>query len=325
MLDDKKIKQAIPANVLIISGSRDDQTNLKVYNVGDKGLPVKSGRVGGKLTKAFVSAVSSSSSSSSSMSYQQLLQRMSQSIQQESYSQVPQLSSSRRIQVKHSATDLLTSGGGGKKRALLIGINYTAAGEEGALKYSHKNVERIKSHLLDTRQFSNKNIQVMLDSADGGVSPTKKNIIVAMRRLVKASSESGDSVFVYFCGHAGRSGSGPNQEALIPVDYQTAGHIRQEDLYANLICAMPKNTKLVCLFDLANSGSLVNLPYLYAHDQEKHEKGGYFYENAGFELSAILGLAIFGTAAHGGSSGDCGDCGTCGDCDLDLGECCTIL
>lgn len=77
-----------------------------------------------------------------------------------------------------------------------------------------------------------------------------------------------------------------------------------------------------------SSGPLIQLPYMYAH-KEDHERAE-FYDNTGFELSAILGLAMFGTAValaggEGGMDGDC--CDSCGDIDCGdiCGECCTVL
>lgn len=255
-IDTQKLRKAIPANVIIISGSRGDQTHADVYDVGDRELPKKNGRVGGMLTPAFCTAMTLPNL----MSYKDLLSNMAQSIQQQSHAQVPQISSSRKIQAnnKSNATkDLFaTSMGGGKKRALLIGINYYP-GEQGALKHTHVNVERIRSYLVETRQFSEQNIEVLMDadqtSDNVSVQPTKKNILIAMRRLVKASKESvGDNVaFVYICAHGGRVMPPSKSETLIPVDYQKSGPIQPEELYTNLICPMPQKTKLVCLFDLA--------------------------------------------------------------------------
>lgn len=334
-VDSQKLRKAIPANVIIISGSRDDQTHTNVYDVGDRELPKRDGRVGGKLTPAFCTAMTLPTN----LSYKDLLSNMAQSIQLQSHAQVPQISSSRKIQAnnnnnnnKSTATkDLFaTSMGGGKKRALLIGINYYP-GEQGALKHSHANLEQIRSYLLETRQFSEQNIEVLMDtdqiSDNVSVQPTKKNILIAMRRLVKASKDSvGDNVaFVYICGHGGRVLPPSKSETLIPVDYQKSGPIQPEELYTNLICPMPSKTKLVCLFDLANSGPLIQLPYMYAH-KEDHERAE-FYDNAGFDLSSILGLAMFGTAVSvaGGEGGGGGDC--CGDIDCGdmCGEVCTIL
>lgn len=76
---------------------------------------------------------------------------------------------------------------------------------------------------------------------------------------------------------------------------------------------------------LYSSGPLIQLPYMYAH-KEDHERAE-FYDNAGFDLSSILGLAMFGTAVSvaGGEGGGGGDC--CGDIDCGdmCGEVCTIL
>jgi Caspase domain len=52
-------------------------------------------------------------------------------------------------------------------------------------------------------------------------------------------------------------------ETLVPVDYDSAGQIRDDDLYQNLVCALPSGTHLVALMDCCHSGSVLDLPYKY--------------------------------------------------------------
>jgi hypothetical protein len=46
-------------------------------------------------------------------------------------------------------------------------------------------------------------------------------------------------------------------ETLVPVDYDSAGQIRDDDLYQNLVCALPS------LMDYCHSGSVLDLPFKY--------------------------------------------------------------
>ena len=52
-------------------------------------------------------------------------------------------------------------------------------------------------------------------------------------------------------------------ETLVPVDYGSAGQIRDDDLYDNLVCAVPSGASLVALMDCCHSGSVLDLPYKY--------------------------------------------------------------
>jgi Caspase domain len=52
-------------------------------------------------------------------------------------------------------------------------------------------------------------------------------------------------------------------ETIVPVDYDSAGQIRDDDLYQNLVCALPSGAHLVALMDCCHSGSVLDLPYKY--------------------------------------------------------------
>jgi hypothetical protein len=117
--------------------------------------------------------------------------------------------------------------------------------------WPHTNVECVKEYyLIEAHKFSPKNIDIQMDDGKA-TKPTRSNMLSGMRRLAKAS-EAGDAAFVLFCGHSGQiAGMGGGEETLIPVDYQTAGQIRPDEVLKNLICAMPAQTSLVCWVDLA--------------------------------------------------------------------------
>lgn len=52
-------------------------------------------------------------------------------------------------------------------------------------------------------------------------------------------------------------------ETLIPVDYASAGQIRDDDLYESLVSAMPEGSTLVSLMDCCHSATVLDLPYKY--------------------------------------------------------------
>ena len=52
-------------------------------------------------------------------------------------------------------------------------------------------------------------------------------------------------------------------ETLIPVDYQKAGHILDDDVHDVLVRGLPKGVKLTGIMDCCHSESIFDLPYVY--------------------------------------------------------------
>jgi hypothetical protein len=73
-------------------------------------------------------------------------------------------------------------------------------------------------------------------------------------------------------GHGGRlqdeSGEEDDgyDETLIPVDYQSAGQIKDDVVYTELVGRMPEGSTLTCLLDCCHSGSVLDLPYAFKAD-----------------------------------------------------------
>jgi hypothetical protein len=72
-------------------------------------------------------------------------------------------------------------------------------------------------------------------------------------------------------------------ETLVPVDYDSAGQIRDDDLYQNLVCALPSGVHLVALMDCCHSGSVLDLPFKY-----KAGGGSMFGSGGGSGAQAIM-------------------------------------
>ena len=172
---------------------------------------------------------------------------------------MPQLSSSRIIDVESpfEIINPLEDQYYGTRRAVLVGINYT--GQQGQLSGCHNDVKNMKEYLLNEKGFESHNITVLMD--DGyHTRPTFNNIMGAYRNLVNIT-RAGDSVFCHYSGHGGsvrdRSGDEDDgyDETLIPVDFQSAGQIIDDDLLRELVKPMPKDSLLSCLFDCCHSGT----------------------------------------------------------------------
>lgn len=120
---DAQIQQAIPAEFHMISGSHDSQTSADVSNVGKFQLPNPAGRAGGACTSALLQVLYRDGHAASTMSWVQLLRQMRGELQKMGFDQVPQLTSSRMIDV-NKPMYIVPPESRGRRRAVLIGINY---------------------------------------------------------------------------------------------------------------------------------------------------------------------------------------------------------
>ena len=93
---------------------------LPVSNVSDFQLPDTSGRAGGALSSALLSVVAEAND----LTFQQVLLAIRDKLQQHNFVQIPQLSSSRPTNLNEKFT-IVPENFSGKRRAVLIGINYT--------------------------------------------------------------------------------------------------------------------------------------------------------------------------------------------------------
>lgn len=144
-------------------------------------------------------------------------------LREKGFEQIPQLTSSRMIDVREPFVITPTDGSFNHKkntqRAVLIGINYT--GQSGELSGCHNDVHNVARYLSEVQGFQKENVTILMD--DGAhKAPTKGAIISAYKRLVRESKD-GDVVFCHYSGHGGRlvDDNGDEDdgydETLIPV------------------------------------------------------------------------------------------------------------
>lgn len=76
----------------------------------------------------------------------------------------------------------------------------------------------------------------------------------------------------------------------MPVDYASAGQIRDDSLYDNLVCALPEGSHMMSLMDCCHSGTVLDLPYKYRSDGSTNtlDLGGLFGGNGGGKVTAGL-------------------------------------
>lgn len=260
---DRSNEREILANVFMISGCEDKQTSADVSNVSNFSLPNPNGRAGGACTSALLKVLYSGKNDSD-LTFVQVLGRMRRILRKGRYSQTPQLTSSQQIDISNKFY-IVPPNCTGTKRAVLIGINYV--GQDGELSGCHNDCLNMKNYIMNVWGFEEKNITVLMD--DGyHQRPTRRNIINAYQDVAYAS-QSGDVVFCHYSGHGGRVRDDDFDEAdgydetLVPVDYETQGQIRDDDLYSNLVCAMDSGVTLCAVMDCCHSGTVLDLPYKY--------------------------------------------------------------
>ncbi|GAB0493000.1 hypothetical protein MMPV_004272 [Pyropia vietnamensis] len=162
------------------------------------------------------------------------------------------------------------------RKALLIGAGY--GGDPRAALAGPTTDVRIMRYLLMSKfRFNPADVTVITDDPNTydlrqsrlrGV-PTRATILAAMRELV-AEAEAGASLLVFFAGHGTRvvDTSGDEEdgfdEAIVPVDYATAGVIIDDELYDVLVRPLPQGVRLFILFDACHSATAVDLPYVFS-------------------------------------------------------------
>lgn len=204
------------------------------------------------------------------------LEAMREKLKSQGYEQIPQLTSSRMIDVNSSVSFVNTEHEGsssGTRRAVLIGINYV--GTESELSGCHNDVLNIKRYLMAVHGFEESNIVLLMDDGKH-ILPTRNNIMKAFQDLAQ-SSRAGDTCVLHYSGHGGNvkdvSGDEPDRrdETLVPLDFDSAGHIIDDDLFKALVVKIPKGALLMCLMDSCHSGTVLDLPYKFVADGKQRE------------------------------------------------------
>jgi hypothetical protein len=140
----------------------------------------------------------------------------------------------------------------GRKRAVLVGINYT--GTKAELKGCHNDVARMRRCLVDRFGFDDAGIRVLDDADPAAPQPTGANIRRELARLV-ADARPGDSLFFHYSGHGTRLPAETGQdddtgydECIVPSDM---------NLITGPIRIMPSCCVLFCFVSCAVASVLV--------------------------------------------------------------------
>ncbi|KAI8596422.1 caspase domain-containing protein [Dissophora ornata] len=154
----------------------------------------------------------------------------------------------------------------GKRRALLIGINYTGRGNQ--LHGCVNDTAVMKAFLLEVG-FPKENIRVLTDDQVGTPwLPTRENILNNLKWLIHGAQKN-DSYFLHYSGHGGqvpdRDGDETDgmDDCIFPMDHEENGVIIDDDLHSMLVRGLPVSVRLTVVFDCCHSGSALDLPYIY--------------------------------------------------------------
>jgi metacaspase-1 len=119
-----RAEELIPSIVHMISGCRDEQTSADVSNVANFQLPDPAGRAGGACTSAMLKVLyADHKAPTESLSFQDVLLKMRSILSSSGYQQIPQLTSSRPLDVK-STFRIVPEQFTGARRAVMVGIKY---------------------------------------------------------------------------------------------------------------------------------------------------------------------------------------------------------
>ncbi|KAJ3225173.1 Ca(2+)-dependent cysteine protease [Clydaea vesicula] len=166
----------------------------------------------------------------------------------------------------------------GKKKALLVGINYKNNPNDLTLA-SSDDIIKVKTLITDYYGFNEENICILTDGQNGEMSkilPVRKNIIEKMKWLVEGA-EPGDSLLLYFSGHGSRQididGDEVDgmDETICPLDHSQAGKITDDEMNELLCHNLPAGCRFTAIFDACHSGTMLDFPYQYTDDGQLKE------------------------------------------------------
>ena len=215
-----------------------------------------------------------------------LLYKMKDEILGVGFSQVPIITSSRKLDLNQPFS--LTNPkkfdrAKNKKLSLLIGCNYDNFSGSN-LKACHDDIRSIKDYIVNVHNFSDdeKYMTILLDD-DKHTPPTHKNIAKAFESLA-SKSQRGDAVFIQFSGHGGRVCSDKSteegyDEVLLSNDSSMKGLVQDTLIFKTLLIPMKEGVTVTMVIDCCNTGAILDLPYSWStrDDSDIFPKVRFFY------------------------------------------------
>lgn len=182
---------------------------------------------------------------------------------------------------------------------------------------------------------------VELTDDGSGMQPTKANVLNAFHQF-SGSARPGDHLFFHYSGHGGQMKDQDGDEltgqdqTLVPLDYQTAGQIRDDDVFGALCTPMPEGAKMTCVIDCCHSGTIMDLPYVFVADDAHlgRARGGDFgmdqgnqardFQHQGGKVKQCRGkIIMFSGCKDAQTSADVGNVSSFGSGGSGAGGACT--
>ncbi|KAJ2771729.1 Ca(2+)-dependent cysteine protease [Coemansia nantahalensis] len=181
---------------------------------------------------------------------------------------IPTYSIPQEMQQQASKVEL--SNCRGRKRALLIGINYF--GSKHLLKGCINDVHNMKRFITEHFGFREADMVILTDDQHTNPRrmPTRDNILKAMKWLV-SDARMNDSFFFHYSGHGVTNESDNSEEidgrdeAICPVDFETKGQIVDDVMNKIMVRPLPRGARLTAIFDCCHSATALDLPFQYSH------------------------------------------------------------
>ncbi|EEB05137.2 metacaspase Pca1 [Schizosaccharomyces japonicus yFS275] len=205
----------------------------------------------------------------------------------------------------------------GKRKALLIGINYK--GTNSQLNGCINDVHSMSQLLIQRYGYKEDDMVIMTEEGNHPRSiPTRQNMIDAMHWLV-SGAQPNDALFFHYSGHGGQTKDLDGDEVdgydevIYPLDYEKAGHIVDDEMHDIMVKPLPIGCRLTAVFDSCHSGGALDLPFMYStkgvlKEPSMLEEAGMGLLNAGLSLmdddfdGMIDGITSAITTATSGNS-----------------------
>ncbi len=148
-----------------------------------------------------------------------------------------------------------------KKKALLLGLNYT--GTQYELNGCINDVMDMSQVLINNYGFTSNNIEIMTDTTE--TKPTRENILNSFTNLIK-NAVSGDTLMFAYSGH-GTNSKDRNKdewdgmdEMIVTLDDKI---ILDDEFHTIIKNNLKAGVNLFMFFDCCNSGTMMDLRYQY--------------------------------------------------------------
>ena len=153
------------------------------------------------------------------------------------------------------------------KKALLIGCNYFKD-PNNRLYGCINDVINMTNTLVDAFDYDLNNITVLRDDSTSPSSiPTRLNILSTLKSLAQQSGQLSE-IWIHYSGHGSQVKDTNNDESdsldeiIVPVDFKTAGIIRDDEFFS-ILQTFSVKCRIILLFDSCHSGSICDLTYSF--------------------------------------------------------------